>query len=63
MLAELYGISVSAINQHIKHIFEDGELEEKATIKKYLIVQNEVIANLRNLGHRLGRFYYIIDNC
>ncbi|MCL1956354.1 MAG: virulence RhuM family protein [Fibromonadales bacterium] len=41
MLAELYGISVSAINQHIKHIFEDRELEEKATIKKYLIVQNE----------------------
>jgi hypothetical protein len=41
MLAELYGVSVPAINQHIKHIFEDKELEETATIKKYLIVQNE----------------------
>ena len=41
MLAELYGVSVSAINQHIKRIFEDGELKETATIKKYLIVQNE----------------------
>lgn len=41
MMAELYGVSVPAINQHIKNILEDGELTETATIKKYLIVQNE----------------------
>ena len=41
MMAELYGVSVPAINQHIKNILEDGELTEQATIKKYLIVQNE----------------------
>ena len=41
MLATLYDVSVSAINQHIKKIFNDNELEEEATIKKYLIVQNE----------------------
>jgi len=41
MMAELYGVSVPAINQHIKNILEDGELTESATIKKYLIVQNE----------------------
>lgn len=41
MMAELYGVSVPAINQHIKNILEDGELTEEATIKKYLIVQNE----------------------
>ncbi|WP_295068002.1 virulence RhuM family protein [uncultured Fibrobacter sp.] len=41
MMAELYGVSVPAINQHIKNILEDGELTETATVKKYLIVQNE----------------------
>ena len=41
LLAELYGVSVPAISQHIKQIYKDNELEETATIKKYLIVQNE----------------------
>ncbi|MBO7555633.1 MAG: virulence RhuM family protein, partial [Neisseriaceae bacterium] len=41
MMAALYDVSVSAINQHIKKVFEDKELEQEATIKKYLIVQNE----------------------
>lgn len=37
MMAVLYGVSVSAINQHLKRIFVDGELIEAAVIKKYLI--------------------------
>ena len=41
MMATLYGVSVPAINQHLKHIFDDHELEHKATIKRYLIVQIE----------------------
>lgn len=41
MMATLYNVSVSAVNQHLKRIFEDNELELKATIKRYLIVQNE----------------------
>jgi hypothetical protein len=41
MMAELYGVSVPAINQHLKRIFGDNELEPEATIKKYLIVQME----------------------
>ena len=40
-MAALYDVSVAAINQHIKKVFEDKELEQEATIKKYLIVQNE----------------------
>ena len=43
MMAELYGVSVSAINQHLRTIYDDGELSEEATIKKYLIVQNDVL--------------------
>ena len=37
MMAVLYGVSVPAINQHLKRIFVDGELIEAAVIKKYLI--------------------------
>jgi len=41
MMAVLYDVSVPAINQHLKRIFSDNELEPEATIKKYLIVQSE----------------------
>ncbi len=37
MMATLYGVTVSAINQHLKRIFSDSELDEKAVIKHYLI--------------------------
>lgn len=41
MMATLYDVSVAAINQHVKKIYEDSELEPDSTIKKYLIVQKE----------------------
>ena len=41
MMANLYGVSVAAINQHIKKVYDDSELEADSTIKKYLIVQKE----------------------
>jgi hypothetical protein len=41
MMSTLYDVSVPAINQHLKRIFADRELEPGATIKKYLIVQTE----------------------
>lgn len=41
MMATLYDVSVAAINQHIKKIYDDSELEMGSTIKKYLIVQDE----------------------
>ena len=37
MMAALYDVSVAAINQHIKKIFNDHELEPDSVIKKYLI--------------------------
>ena len=42
MMAALYDVSVSAINQHLKRVFEDGELLEEAVIKKYLITAQTV---------------------
>ena len=41
MMATLYDVTIAAVNQHIKKIYDDGELTEEATIKKFLIVQEE----------------------
>jgi hypothetical protein len=52
MMATLYDVSVAAVNQHLKKIFDDGELEPGATIKKYLIVQTEGAREVtRNVDH------------
>ncbi len=40
-ISQLYQKGVNTINEHIKHIFDDGELEAKATIRKFRIVQKE----------------------
>lgn len=36
MMATLYDVSVPAINQHLKRVFADNELEEASVIKHYL---------------------------
>ena len=41
LLAELFGVTIPTINEHIKNIYKEGELEEGATIRKFLIVQKE----------------------
>lgn len=41
MMAELYGVDVRTINDHISTIFRDGELLEDATIRNFRIVQTE----------------------
>lgn len=41
LMAELFQTTIPNINMHLKSIFEEGELDEKATIKNFLIVQNE----------------------
>ena len=52
MMAALYGVSIPAINQHIRRIFEDGELTPEGTVKKFLTVQTEGERQIsRNLDH------------
>lgn len=41
VMAELFGKDVRTINEHLQAIFEEGELEPAATIRKYRIVQTE----------------------
>ena len=40
-LVDLYHSSKANISEHIKHIFEEDELEEAATVRKFRTVQNE----------------------
>lgn len=41
MMATLYGVDVRTINDHIKKIYMDDELQESSTIRNYRIVQTE----------------------
>lgn len=41
MMAALYDVTVSAINQHLKRVFGDGELMPEAVIKDYLITASD----------------------
>ena len=40
-LAGLYQVKTPTINEHIKNIYDDGELLPEATIRNFLIVQSE----------------------
>ncbi|PHS40723.1 MAG: cell filamentation protein Fic [Sulfurovum sp.] len=40
-MAELFGVDVSTINEHLKNIYKSHELEEEGTIGKFPIVQTE----------------------
>ncbi|UZK02446.1 virulence RhuM family protein [Venatoribacter cucullus] len=41
MMAELYQVTPQAITQHIRAVYEEGELDQNATCKDYLQVQQE----------------------
>ena len=41
LMAELFQKDVRTINEHIKNIYSEGELEPKATIRKFRLVQTE----------------------
>lgn len=41
MMATLYDVSIPAINQHLKRVFDDGELMPDAVIKEYLITADD----------------------
>ena len=40
-MAQVFDVSIPAINQHLKNIYDTNELTPEATIKKNLIVQQE----------------------
>lgn len=42
-LCELYQTSKSNVSEHIKHIFEEGELEEKSVVRKFRTTAIETV--------------------
>ena len=52
-LVKLYNSSKSNISEHIKHIFEDGELEENSVIRKFRTTAND--------GKNYNVNYYNLD--
>ena len=52
LMAELYGVDIRTINEHIQKIYSDNELEEGATIRNFRIVQTEGIRQVsRDVKH------------
>ena len=41
LMAELFQISVPTVNEHLKTLFADGEIQSEATIRKFRIVRQE----------------------
>ncbi|MGH9468484.1 MAG: RhuM family protein [Terriglobales bacterium] len=41
LIAELYGKDVRTVNEHLLNLFEDGELDPSATVRKFRIVRTE----------------------
>lgn len=41
LMADLFQVSVPTINEHLKTLFADGEIQEEATIRKFRIVRQE----------------------
>jgi len=51
-LSILYQVSIKTINEHILNIYQDGELRENSTIRKFRIVQKEGSRNVeRDINH------------
>lgn len=49
LMAELFQKNVRTINEHIKNIFSEGELDPESTIRKFRIVQKEGQRNVERL--------------
>ncbi len=41
LMSELFDVEVNAINYHLKELYKSGEIQEKATIRKFRLVQQE----------------------
>lgn len=55
-LAELFQTTVANINIHLRNIFDEGELDQGATVKEYLIVRLE---GIREVSRRID--FYNLD--
>ena len=63
MMAKLFETIVPNINMHIKNVYDEEELEQKRTIKDFLIVQKEGKRTVsRNIPYSLYASMLLIKN-
>lgn len=53
MMSLLYDVSIPTINEHIKKVYSDGELDSESTIRKFRIVQPE---GGRQIGRQVNHY-------
>ena len=41
LIGELFQVGIPTVNEHLKHIYDDGELAQDPTIRKFRIVRQE----------------------
>ncbi|MCL2560648.1 MAG: hypothetical protein FWE07_09190 [Turicibacter sp.] len=41
LIAELYGVSVKTVNEHLRNIFSDGELSENTVVRNFRITATD----------------------
>ena len=56
LMAQLFDVGVNTINYHLKEVFESGEIQPEATIRKFRIVQME---GKREVGRNID--FYNLD--
>lgn len=56
LMAELYGVSVKTVNEHLVNIYAEAELAAESTIRNFRIVQREGSRDVsRNVDHKLAQ--------
>lgn len=55
-MTQMYQVAKSSISEHIKNIYQDGELDEASTVRKFRTVQTE---GSREVARELD--YYNLD--
>jgi len=52
LIAELFQVKIPTIHEHLKNLYEEGELRPEATIRKFLIVRSEGVRRVsRTIEH------------
>ena len=55
-MVDLYQSSKANVSEHIKNIFDEGELDPAATVRKFRTVQKEGNRNVTRAPHTLTNF-------
>ena len=51
-IGELFGVAKSTISEHLTNIYNSGELEKEATVRKIRTVQDETYRNRKKISNR-----------